>query len=382
MTSLAGAPVALQRCDVFVGRTMNWNYDHLRSVPRYRVVVAADALENRDEFPLLEAFRIDRGGLLHRAWNRVLPERLYPPLASRLRALRPVVLHSHMGYVAARDVAIHAALHVPWLISFHGADIYMLGQRPEWRAIYGRLFERASRVLALGPHMAEALTALGCPLERIAIHPLGVDVAHLPARPRVLARGQPLEILFAGTFREKKGFRYLVDAVALAVTRGVNCRLTVVAEAGGRPGDREEEAEASRRIAEHGLERHVRRFPLLPFQQLIELGLASHVFVAPSVTASDGDKEGVPIVVQQMMATAMPVITTAHSDIPFLFGPLAHQLVPERDAAAIAGRLEHYAADPAAIVRDGEAQRARIEEGFDVRHCAARLAEHYDRLAR
>ena len=53
-------PVALHRSDQFVGRTMNWLYDHLRLVPRYRIVVFSDTLENRDEFPLLEARNFNR----------------------------------------------------------------------------------------------------------------------------------------------------------------------------------------------------------------------------------------------------------------------------------------------------------------------------------
>ena len=58
--------IALQRTDQFVGRTMNWLYDHLRVLPRYRPLVLCDTLANRREFPELEARTIDddRLGLL------------------------------------------------------------------------------------------------------------------------------------------------------------------------------------------------------------------------------------------------------------------------------------------------------------------------------
>ena len=49
-------PVAVQRCDRFVARTMNWLYDHLRFVPRYDPLVVTNSLENRAEFPLLTAW--------------------------------------------------------------------------------------------------------------------------------------------------------------------------------------------------------------------------------------------------------------------------------------------------------------------------------------
>jgi len=98
------------------------------------------------------------------------------------------------------------------------------------------------------------------------------------------------------------------------------------------------------------------------------------------VTSADGDAEGTPFVMQQMMATGMPVIVTNHSDIPYIFGPLQHQLVPERDSDAIATRLQQYAEEPEWLVVDGMAYRERIRTAFDVRACAARLSEIYDAI--
>ncbi|MFZ5625477.1 MAG: glycosyltransferase [Gemmatimonadota bacterium] len=372
-------PVALQQCDVFVARTMNWNYDHLRSVPRYRVVVCAEVLQNRDEFPLLETFRLDGDALAPRIWNRIRPAVLYPPYAARLRRYRPRVLHSHMGYVATRGMPLQAALDVPWLVSFHGADVYL---NPQLRAArYVELFRRVSRVLALGPTMVAALTAMGCPQEKIAIHSLGVDVGALPVRPRHRSPGDRLEILFAGTFCERKGLPYLLDAAKLLRDRGVRFRLTVVGEVGGRPQDWAAKEAIEQRLARYDFGDCVRRLPYLRFAELIELGLSCHVLVAPSVTAADGDMEGIPVVIQQMMATAMPVVTTHHSDIPYLFGPHRQLLLPERDATAIADRLQAYAEDPELARRHGEWFRERIVEAFDVRHCAAALARHYDEVA-
>ena len=104
------------------------------------------------------------------------------------------------------------------------------------------------------------------------------------------------------------------------------------------------------------------------------------MFVAPSLTSADGDAEGTPFVLQQMMATGMPAIATVHSDIPYLFGQQEHMLVPERDADAIANRLQEYAAQPDRLVFDGNALQERIRTAFDVRVCAARLSDMYDAL--
>jgi colanic acid/amylovoran biosynthesis glycosyltransferase len=148
----------------------------------------------------------------------------------------------------------------------------------------------------------------------------------------------------------------------------------------GKSGEEETRDAAFATIRRFGIEHLVTWSPLLPFHELLRLGLDCHLFVAPSVTASNGDCEGTPFVLQQMMATGMPAIATVHSDIPFIFGDLKHLLVPERDSGAIADRLQQYAEDPDRLISDGVAMRNRIRSAFDVRHCAARLAEIYQSL--
>lgn len=383
-TGVMHQPVALQHCDTFVGRTMNWLYDHLCAVPRYTPVVLCESLAHRDEFPELEAWEIPSRRLSWRMWARLRNGRLYPPYRARLRRLHAQVLHSHFGYVAEGDRVLRGDLECPWIIGFYGADVYELGQLQEWRDRYEPMFAQADKVLALGPVMAAALQRLGCPPEKIAVHALGVDTAALPRRPRVLKRGEPLQILFAGTFREKKGIEYIIEAAHLIRAAGVPFTLHLVGDAGtfGKPGDAETKAAVFQSITRLGLDDAVVHHSWLAFKQLLDLALRCHVFVAPSVTAQDGDSEGTPFVVQQMMATDMPVVATQHTDIPFLFGEHAHLLVPERDARAIADRLRAYFDAPDRLIADGITLGRQIRGAFDVRRHAAALADLYDEVVR
>jgi hypothetical protein len=59
--------------------------------------------------------------------------------------------------------------------------VYATGHQTEWREIYARVFDQASRVLVLGPVIKAHLEQLGCPHDKIVIHPLGVDVQQLSA---------------------------------------------------------------------------------------------------------------------------------------------------------------------------------------------------------
>jgi colanic acid/amylovoran biosynthesis glycosyltransferase len=372
--------IVLQRCDQFVGRTTNWLYDHLRCIPRYVSLVLSDVLANRQEFPLLEARGRDPEHISRRLWSRFMGDRPYPTEARWLRQRRPAFLHSHFGYVALGDFGLRSSLEVPWIVSFYGADVYELGRREDWRNSYARLFAQADVILALGPQMAVQLEALGCPKQKIAVHPLGVDVEALPSRQRVLQSGVCLEILFAGTFREKKGIEYVIRGVAKARQRGVRLHLTLVGDAAAKPGDLETKQSVFREIYKLDLKDVVTHRPFVQFNELIQIALRSHVFVAPSVTSVDGDAEGTPFVLQQMMATGMPAIATIHSDIPYIFGEHKHRLVPERNAYAIAERLEEYAQEPERLMLDGAALRERIRTAFDVRTCAATLSDIYDSL--
>jgi len=181
-----------------------------------------------------------------------------------------------------------------------------------------------------------------------------------------------------GTFREKKGIEYVIRGAAKARRLGVRLHLTLVASAYDKPGDIATKELAFREINRLDLNDVVTHQRFMQFDDLIQMALASHVLIAPSVTGADGDAEGTPFVLQQMMATGMPVIATVHSDIPYIFGEHKHQLVPERDADAIANRLQQYADEPEQLVVVGTALRERIRAVFDVRTCAARLSNLYD----
>jgi colanic acid/amylovoran biosynthesis glycosyltransferase len=228
--------------------------------------------------------------------------------------------------------------------------------------------------------MADQLVKLGCPREKIRIHALGVDVETLPVQPRKLRPEEPLQLMFAGIFREKKGIQYVIESAALARQSGIRLKLHLVGDAGGKPGDLETKTAILEKIRQLGLDDVVTHHSFLKFQDLIELALRSHIFVAPSVTALDGDAEGTPFVLQQMMATGMPALATVHSDIPFIFGNLRHLLLPERDSLALAERISFYAKNPRALEEDGMALRDQIRKHFEVRACAANLSGIYDEV--
>jgi colanic acid/amylovoran biosynthesis glycosyltransferase len=66
------------------------------------------------------------------------------------------------------------------------------------------------------------------------------------------------------------------------------------------------------------------------------------IYLGPSVTAKDGDQEGIPVVMMEAMAKGLIVCATYHSGIPELIEDgVSGFLVPESDVQALSTKL-HY----------------------------------------
>ena len=183
-----------------------------------------------------------------------------------------------------------------------------------------------------------------------------------PTEPRApySEPGRPLRVLYVGSLGQRKGLSYLFAAAALA---GRTIELTVV---GAKPA--EPCAALDRALAAH------RWVPSLPHEGILDLMRRSDVFVFPSLF------EGFGLVILEAMAQGVPVITTPHTAGPDLIADgIDGYIVPIRDAAAIAARLDELNRDRTRLAAMGAAARAKAatftwaayEDGL------ARLVQHH-----
>ena len=99
----------------------------------------------------------------------------------------------------------------------------------------------------------------------------------------------------------------------------------------------------------------------------------------PSVTAANGDSEGLPTVVLEAGALGVPVVGSRTSGIPeAIEDGITGVLTPERDVAALAAALVSILNDKARRARMGEAARLLMEQRFDQRRQTAELETIYD----
>jgi colanic acid/amylovoran biosynthesis glycosyltransferase len=120
-----------------------------------------------------------------------------------------------------------------------------------------------------------------------------------------------------------------------------------------------------------------------PYSFLIHQGYENHVFLAPSVTAHDGDTEGgAPVSLIEMLATGMPVVSSLHCDIPEIVKDgVTGFLAPERDVDGLYDALRRVVREPENWNRLQTTGRRHIEAEFDAKCQGARLADIYRSVA-
>jgi glycosyltransferase involved in cell wall biosynthesis len=324
-------------------------------VPRLRegMIVAESAIERL-------AFRLrGRGGRIE----------------TELRAVRPALLHAHFATDGLLVLPLARALGVPLITSLRGYDVtrsdgaligsgrlswmrYALGKR--------RLQCDGALFLAVSDALRKKAIARGYPEARTRTHYNGVDLDRF--RPGETS-AEPGLILHVGRLVEKKGTKVLIEALKEIA----DAKLVII-------GDGPLRGALERQARELG--NRVRFLGELASDEVAQWMRRASVLAAPSITAVDGDAEGLPNVVVEAAASRLPVVGTTHSGIPeAVDDEVSGFLVPESDAGALAARLAQLlGSEP--LRRDmGAAARRLAERKFSRQMLTERLESIYDEIA-
>jgi glycosyltransferase involved in cell wall biosynthesis len=173
---------------------------------------------------------------------------------------------------------------------------------------------------------------------------------------------------------EKKGTRYLLEAVAILKARHRDFSLDIVGEG---PLRRKLEQQAQRL----GIGRHVRFHGVRPHEEVRRLLRGACALILPSVTAQNGDAEGLGLVLLEAAATAVPVVATRHGGIPEAIAEgQSGLLVPERNAAALAEAVDLLLTNSTMQKQMGASARHFVCERFDIHKQCVQLETLYRRV--
>ena len=267
----------------------------------------------------------------------------------------------HFGTNAQRALRVRDAglVEGPIVAAFHGADMSRY-VRMHGVAIYTELFARGDLFLPVSAFWAARLAQLGCPPEKIAVHHMGIDLARFRFTvPRMPTVDQPLRVVCVARLVEKKGLPYVVRAISALRRDGLDIALDIV-------GDGPMRSSLQALIAELGMNNTVRIIGARSRDEVARAMGAAHLFAAPSVTAADGDMEGIPVALMEAMASGVPVVATRHSGIPELVeDKVSGLLVPERDTDALADALRWLVDHPERWLLMALAAHDAIERNFN-----------------
>ncbi len=294
-----------------------------------------------------------------------------------VRQVRATVIHGHW-LIPSGVIATAVGRRLPTVISLHGSDVYVAERHGLVRRAAQAALRRVDWVTACSDDLRDRVIALGADPKRIETIAYGVDVDQFRPDPTRRAAGRSamaagpgdLVLFTAGRFVRKKGFEYLIDAVAGLAPRWPGLRLVI---AGG--GDLD--GELRRRAREAGIAGRVQFTGVLPQRDVAAWLAAADVAVMPSVHDEAGNVDGLPNTVMEALASGTPLVATTAGGIPSV---VTHErtglLVPEKDAGALEAAIDRLLADP--DFRMGLAARAR-EQSLRL-HTWDRVAERFEQV--
>jgi glycosyltransferase involved in cell wall biosynthesis len=320
----------------------------------FRNVVLCNRVENLERFPRPEIVCRKSRALLQPAAAAICAEDLR-------RRFAPALLHGHFGWSGARLLLLKGFLRIPLVTTFGGRDAGVQLAAPRSAPLYALLLAASDHLVCVSHHLRAALVAAGAAPERTSVVHRGTDLARFPFRERGERAGRPLGLLMVGRLVEKKAHADALEALALLRDLGHDAELVIVGDGPGR-------ASLETRAAQRGLVPRVRLLPPTDQAGLRACFEAADVFLHCSVTAADGDVEGIPNVVVEAAATGLPVVGTRHGGIVEVIEEgRAGLLVPERDPAALAKALATLAEHPETCRALGRGAAERVRRDFDLR---------------
>ena len=378
-------PVVAHFCSTFLKPDMQHLYRQitgLQAAEEFESIVITRSRENSDTFwywkkkvrtipkPPLRFFR--------RFWYRTLNRLSAVPLSYRecrdilyeLKRTRAELLHVYFGHVAVELLPVLRCTRIPVVVSFHGADAGVDTQGTAGDRLR-EVFAMATMVMARSESLMSDLETLGCPRAKLRLLRTGIPLGETEPEPRQAATDGSWQLLQACRLVEKKGLFVTLDAFKLVRARFPRATLTL---AGDGPLEQKLRATVSRL----GLDGCVRFTGFISQQDLETEYQRAHVFVHPSQTAADGNREGVPNALLEAMAAGLPVVATLHGGIPeAVQDGVSGRLLDEGDAAGIAEALLAYFENPESLSAAGKAAYEGVKRAFSQERQVSEISRLY-----
>lgn len=274
-------------------------------------------------------------------------------------------IHAHFAsHPAMAAMIIHRLTGIPFSFTGHGSDLHVD------QTYLGEKLRRAAFAVTISRYNVEFMCehAGEWAREKIKMIHCGIDTSLFQPVASTTNK-QPFTILMVAALREVKGHAVLMEACSQLKERGLDFRCRLIGS-----GELRKDIHAD--IDARGLNDHVSLLGPQPRDIVAAAMKDADVVVLPSIMGSRGDREGIPVVLMEAMATGKPVVSTRQSGIPELVEDgVSGLLCPAGDATALAAALNTLADDPDRRKTMGMAGRAYVEAHFNIRETSRQMAQ-------
>lgn len=196
---------------------------------------------------------------------------------------------------------------IPYINTIHGEEVH-LSKRYHLLFVIRWLVNNSSKTITNSTTTKELCLEAGLDKEKIDVIPFGVDTEYF--RPTDVYNDENIiQILSVGYLIERKGFEYLIKAMVEVLKQHINARLTII-------GTGPLENELRNLINELELNNEIEIIKNVSNEELLYMYNSSDLFVLPSIVDSQGNTEGLGIVLLEAMACGLPVIGSEVGGIP------------------------------------------------------------------
>lgn len=272
----------------------------------------------------------------------------------RLRGKGIGHVHAHFSHAPA-TVALYIAryLRVPFSFTGHAADLF------RDRSALALKLDAADSILCISHWHRDFYREQGADAAKLHIVRCAVDI------PENATPNEAGPILCVARLVPKKGVDLLLQSLARLPDAP---QLTII-------GDGPQRAALEAQAAALGIAERVTFLGARGHDAVLAAMDTCRIFVLPSRIATDGDRDGIPVVLMEAMARARPVIAGDLEAIRELVPPGTGLLVPPDDVDALTAALETLLSDPDATRAIALAGRAHVTREFATDINLARFEE-------
>ena len=308
----------------------------------------------------------------HHNWAKFL-FRLGLPISSgwlkQLGSLNPALIHAHFLKDGIDAIRLGRHLDTPVITTLHGHDITKYESKPGSKG-NNQFFTNVDRVIAVSDYIAQHALAKGCPEKKLVRHSIGIDLERFN-QPK--NESTEPSLLFVGRLAEKKGCKYLLQAMGSLKNKYPELKLTIVGD-GNLAGELKQQAT--------DLQINVDFVGTENARQIRDRLATSWLFVAPSITAQNGDAEGLGMVFLEAQALQTPVVSFRSGGVvEAVEDGETGLLCEEKDVATLADNIDSLLSDSTKRQAMGKQGRKRVENLFDVRKQCKLLELIYDEVS-